>query len=198
MSKYRPCNLVFDYECERNSFLRNAGTYTKSHPQNCNLDANQYKKRPHVITLCLCLNWISNCLQDEWKFCFYTLIFHLIPLRFCLRGGIDSICNKTTNGGWQAVRVVGFCLHTRLCRVNIFVEPRVRLQTMIFNTAVPLTGVHFMKMVTKKAFNTCLTRFGVSAYTKYYHCEDRHLYHKPLSIDWYREIFTVIFWGKIS
>jgi hypothetical protein len=44
----------------------------------------------------------------------------------------------------------GFCLHTRLCRVNIFVEPSVRLQTMIFNTAVPLTGAHFMKMVTKK------------------------------------------------
>jgi len=85
-----------------------------------------------------------------------------MPLRLCLQAGINSIYNKTTNGGWQAVRVVGFCLHTRLCRVNIFVELRVLLQTMIFNTAVPLTGAHFMKMVTKKAFNTCLTCFGSS------------------------------------
>ena len=117
------------------------------------------------------------------SFVLYTLSFSLIPLRFCLQGAIDSIYNKTTNGGWQAVRIVGFCLHTRLCRVNIFVEPRVRLQTMIFNTAVPLTGAHFMKMVTKKAFNTCLTLFGVSTCTKYSHCEDRYFYHKPHSID---------------
>ena len=41
-------------------------------PENCNLDANHCKKkdRPHVVVLCWCLTWISNCLQDQWKVLF--------------------------------------------------------------------------------------------------------------------------------
>jgi hypothetical protein len=79
------------------------------------------------------------------KFCFVYLKFpsHSFAFPFFRVELTVFTTKRQKEGGTCSVRVVGFCLHTQLCRVNIFVGNRVRLQTMIFNTAVPLTGGTF-------------------------------------------------------